>query len=140
MVLLTEANGTPTTCQKLSAAGCIPEQYASKVLSQLRRAGMAKGQRGRYGGFVIGCDPNEVTLLDIVNVIDPLQRITGCPMGREAHATRLCPLHSQIDHSVAALEAGLSQMTIKELVEQGSRPPLCTEQCTQSVSVSLTSA
>ena len=140
MVLLAEANGTPTTCQKLSAAGCIPEQYASKVLSQLRRAGMAKGQRGRYGGFVIGCDPKEVTLLDIVNVIDPLQRITGCLMDPEAHEASLSALNSQIDHSIAAFEAGLSQMTIKELVDQGSRPPLYNEQSTQSDSISQTSA
>jgi len=127
MILLTEADGTPTTCAKLSEIGRIPQQYASKVLNLLRRAGMVKGQRGRYGGFVIGCDSSSTTLLDVVNVIDPLQRIEGCPLGRSEHSQQLCPLHSQIDTAIAQLESALAQLTLKQLVEEGDSSPLCQE-------------
>ena len=125
MILLTESNGAPTTCAKLSEGGRIPQQYASKVLNLLRRAGMVKGQRGRYGGFVMGCDPAATTLLDVVNVIDPLQRITECPLGRSDHSSNLCPLHSQIDSAIASLEESLAQLTLTELVEKAVDVPLC---------------
>jgi len=135
MILLTEANGTPTTCAKLSDAGRIPQQYASKVLNLLRRAGMVKGQRGRYGGFVIGCDPTATTLLDVVNVIYPLQRIEGCPLGRAEHSSQLCPLHSQIDKAIGDLEAALAQMTLKQLVESGDASPLCQDHAAAALTV-----
>lgn len=125
MILLTESEGNPTTCAKLAKAGRIPQQYASKVLNQLRRAGMVKGQRGRYGGFVIGCDSTATTLLDVVNVIEPLERITECPLGRSEHSAQLCPLHSQIDSAIASLESSLAALTLRQLVENADDLPLC---------------
>lgn len=137
MILLTEANGAPTTCAKLSQGGRVPQQYASKVLNQLRRGGMVKGQRGRYGGFVIGCDSSSTTLLDVVNVIEPLQRITQCPLGRSEHSEKLCPLHSQIDAAIASLESSLGQLTLRQLVDQADDLPLCrTEPIVSAVTIS----
>ncbi len=136
MILLTEADGMPTTCAKLSEVGRIPPQYASKVLNLLRRAAMVKGQRGRYGGFVIGCDSSNTTLLDIVNVIEPLQRIEGCPLGRSEHAHQLCPLHSQIDTAIAQLEAALAQLTLRQLVEESDSAVLCQDASIANLTVS----
>jgi Rrf2 family protein len=135
MILLTEADGTPTTCARLSEVGRVPRQYASKVLNLLRRAGMVKGQRGRYGGFVIGCDSSDTTLLDVVNVIDPLQRIEGCPLGRVEHSHQLCPLHSQIDKAIAQLETALAQLALRQLVEDGDSAPLCQDRTLASLTV-----
>ena len=125
MVLLTEQNGTPITCENLSGAGRIPQQYASKVLNLLRRQGLVRGQRGRYGGFVLGCDANETTLLDVLNVIDPLKRIESCPLGRSEHSHQLCPMHTQIDNAIAQLKSGLSQLTLRQLVDESDATPLC---------------
>ena len=125
MVLLTEQNGTPATCAKLSGAGRIPQQYAAKVLNLLRRKGLVRGQRGRYGGFVLGCDANETTLLDVVNVIDPLKRIESCPLSRSEHSHQLCPMHTQIDNAIGQLESGLSQLTLRQLVDESDSAPLC---------------
>ena len=125
MVLLTEQNGTPATCATLSRAGRIPQQYAAKVLNLLRQNGLVRGQRGRYGGFVLGCDASETTLLDVVNVIDPLKRIESCPLGRSEHSHQLCPLHDQIDSAIGQLESGLSQMTLRQLIDERDSAPLC---------------
>ena len=125
MILLTESEGNPTTCAKLAQAGRIPQQYASKVLNQLRRAGMVKGQRGRYGGFVTGCDSTVTTLLDVVNIIEPLERITECPLGRSDHSVKLCPLHSQIDSAIASLKSSLAALTLRQLVDSADDLPLC---------------
>lgn len=130
MILLTEPEGDPThqnpmTCAKLAEAGQIPQQYASKVLNQLRRAGMVKGQRGRYGGFLIGCNASTTTLLDVVNVIEPLERITECPLGRSDHSVKLCPLHSQLDSAIASLESSLAALTLRQIVDNADDSPLC---------------
>jgi Rrf2 family protein len=132
MVLLTERNGTPATCANLSGAGRIPQQYASKVLSLLRREGLVRGQRGRYGGFVLGCDANKTTLLDVLNAIDPLKRIESCPLGRSEHSHKLCPMHAQIDSSIGQLESGLSQRTLRQLVDESYSAPLCKDKVVMS--------
>lgn len=126
MILLTEHEGNrPKTCEVLARSGRIPQQYASKVLNQLRRGGMVKGQRGRYGGFVIGCDPTNTTLLDVVNVIEPFERITECPLGRSEHSSNLCPLHSQIDSAIESIESSLAALTLRQLVDNAAELPLC---------------
>jgi Rrf2 family protein len=125
MVLLTEQNGTPTTCANLSGVGRIPQQYAAKVLYLLRQKGLVRGQRGRYGGYVLGCDANELTLLDVVNAIDPLKRIESCPLGRSEHSHQLCPMHLMIDNAIGQLESGLSELTLRQLVDERDSSPLC---------------
>ena len=131
MILLTEPEGNPThqnpmTCAKLAEAGQIPQQYASKVLNQLRRAGMVKGAtRQVMAAFSSGCNASTTTLLDVVNVIEPLERITECPLGRSDHSVKLCPLHSQLDSAIASLESSLAALTLRQIVDNADDSPLC---------------
>ena len=48
----------------------IPLEYLHKILQQLCKAGILKSKRGPRGGFVIGRDPSEITLLQIIEAID----------------------------------------------------------------------
>ena len=61
----------------------------------------------------------------MVNVIDPLERIVDCPLGREAHKSKLCPLHSRIDEVIALLQGSLGQMTLQSVVDGTRGPSLC---------------
>lgn len=125
MVLLAAQGQRSATCAALSASGHIPQQYASKVLNMLRQAGLVKGQRGRYGGFVLACDPTQVTMLDVVHAIEPPRRMAQCPLGLPTQATQLCAMHRQIDQAIAQFEQGLQGMTLSQVVEQGGQQPLC---------------
>ena len=116
MVLLTQAEGKPQTCAELSEAGGIPQQYGWKVLGILRRAGMVQGQRGRYGGFELQCDPSTTSMLDVVNVIAPLQRMEDCPLCRETDSSRFCALHAEMDKAMGATVFVLGQRSLSELV------------------------
>jgi Rrf2 family protein len=125
MITLAETEGDPMTSEQIAEATKVPGDYAVKVLQWLGRAQMVRGQRGRKGGFRLACDPGKVTLLDVVNVIDPLERITTCPLGREAHRDHLCPLHSRIDDVIAILVDSLGQMTLQSVISGTEGPALC---------------
>jgi len=125
MIYLTEADGEQLTSESIARATKVPTDYTVKVLQWLGRARMVQGQRGRRGGFRLECDPNRTTLLDVVNVIDPLERIVDCPLGREAHKNKLCPLHSRIDEVIALLQGSLGQMTLQSVVDGTRGPTLC---------------
>jgi Rrf2 family protein len=125
MITLTEADDDPLTSEQIAAQTRVPGDYAVKVLQWLGRAQMVRGQRGRKGGFKLSCDPNKTTLLDVVNVIDPLERIETCPLGRSAHEEGLCPLHSRLDDVIAILMDSLSHMTLQSVVDGQEGPAMC---------------
>jgi Rrf2 family protein len=125
MITLTETADDPLTSERISEITRVPGDYAVKVLQWLGRAGMVHGQRGRKGGFRLAADPTKTTLLDVVNVIDPLERIPSCPLGRESHESGLCPLHSRLDEVVGILIDSLGRMTLQSVVDGTEGPALC---------------
>ncbi|MHC4767856.1 MAG: RrF2 family transcriptional regulator [Planctomycetota bacterium] len=125
MITLAEAADEPLTSERIAELTRVPGDYAVKVLQWLGRADMVRGQRGRKGGFRLACDPKTTSLLDVVNVIDPLERISACPLGREAHESELCPLHTRLDEVVGILIDSLGQMTLESVINGQQGPTLC---------------
>ena len=125
MIFLTERKDGFATSEQIATATKVPAGYTVKVLQQLGRAGYVSGQRGRKGGFYLACNPKEVNLLQIVDVIDPLNRIEVCPLGRADHKNCLCPLHSQLDKAIEGLQKNLSDMTLQNVIDGSIGRPLC---------------
>jgi len=125
MILLTESDGESLTTTAIAESTRVPADYAVKVLQLLGRSGLVHGQRGRGGGFVLDCDARTTTLLDVVDAIDPLERITVCPLGRVAHRKQLCPLHSRLDEVIGLLQESLGAMSLRSVVEGRRGPALC---------------
>lgn len=128
MILLTERKKTSLTAEQIAAATLVPAGYTVKVLQQLSRATLLKGQRGRNGGFALACDPTKVTLLQVITVIDPLERITDCPLSRVGHQHSLYLLYKQIDTAIEALESSLSSMSLQDVIESDNGSSLCQNQ------------
>lgn len=123
--LAKEAPGTRTTDQ-IAVATRVPRAYLSKVLQSLARAGLVHSQRGLGGGMALAKSPDEVTILDVVNAVEPIQRIHTCPLGLAAHGVRLCPLHSRLDKALAMVEQAFQESTLAEVLAEPTRSiPLC---------------
>ncbi len=60
----------PTQSRDIAARQGIPEAYLHQLLGALNRAGFVRSTRGPLGGHEIAHDPAEVTLLDILLVLD----------------------------------------------------------------------
>ncbi len=111
---------------EMAVATKVPAGYLSKVLQSLARAELVRSQRGLYGGFTLARPDSEITVMDVVNAVDPLKRIEKCPLGLGAHGTTLCPLHRKLDDAIAMVEQAFASCTIAELLATptGSKP-LC---------------
>ena len=114
-----EAGDPPTTGQ-ISEATQVPSHYLAKVLRSLSRAGLVRSQRGPGGGHKLQRDPEVITVLEVVNAVDPLSRIETCPLGLKHHRN-LCPLHRRLDSALALVEAAFDETTIAELVPRPTR-------------------
>ena len=74
VIWLGQHPGDPQTTQQI-ATGCqMPASYLAKVLQPLARAGIVSSQRGLGGGYVLEHNVDELTLLQIVNAVEPVQR------------------------------------------------------------------
>jgi Rrf2 family transcriptional regulator, nitric oxide-sensitive transcriptional repressor len=125
VVWLAQNPGVPQTTQAIAESTKVSASYLPKVLQPLIRIGIITGQRGLHGGYILEADPRSLTLLDVVNAVDPIQRITSCPLGIDDHK-RLCPLHQKLDDAIAEVQCHLSDQTVAELLSQrGGAKPLC---------------
>ena len=116
----------PQTAQAIAAGTLVPLPYLSKVLQNLARAGLIHGQRGRHGGFTLRSTPDQLSVFDVIQAVDPIQRITTCPLGLKQHGVDLCPLHRRLDNAMKLAEQSFRQSNIAELIsEPTSSKPLC---------------
>jgi Rrf2 family transcriptional regulator, nitric oxide-sensitive transcriptional repressor len=107
----------PLTTQQIAARTRVPAGYLSKVLQALARAGLVGGQRGLGGGFALARPLGEMTVLDVINAVDPVQRIERCPLGRPEHQDRMCALHRRLDLGISLMEQVFGKTTIEELLD-----------------------
>jgi Rrf2 family nitric oxide-sensitive transcriptional repressor len=114
------------TTEQVAAATRVPRAYLSKVLQSLAQAGIVHSQRGIGGGVGLAKKPEELTILEVVNAVEPIRRITTCPLGLAAHGARLCPLHRRVDDALALVERAFGSTTLAEvLAEPTASVPLC---------------
>lgn len=108
------------TIPGMSEAIQVNPPYLRKVFDRLRAADIVSTQRGTGGGVVLEIAPDDLTILDIVNAVDPVQRIERCPLGLPDHMD-LCPLHSELDQAISQIEESLGRHTIGELLAKRKR-------------------
>jgi Rrf2 family nitric oxide-sensitive transcriptional repressor len=120
-----EAPASRTT-EQIAKATRVPKAYLSKVLQSLNQAGIVHSRRGVGGGVTLARPPADLTILEVVNAVEPIRRITTCPLGLAGHGVRLCPLHRRVDDALAKVEEAFANSTLAEvLAEPTESVPLC---------------
>lgn len=126
IVYLADQKGKALTTQQIAEATQVPAGYLSKVLQALGRAGLVLSQRGLHGGFTLGQDAAEISVLTVVNAVDPIQRIRQCPLGVSSHSQRLCPLHHRLDSAMEMVEHAFGETSVAALLNDPTQlRPLC---------------
>ncbi len=121
-----QAPAARTTAQ-IAEATQVPKDYLAKILQGLAKKGIVQTQRGVGGGVSLVKTPEELTILDVVNAVDPITRIATCPLKLPTHGTNLCPLHKRMDAAMATVEAAFRDSTLAEVLADPSTAsvPLC---------------
>ena len=124
VVHLSNSPGEAIAGPQLAQFTQVPAHYLSKVMQSLARGGLVDAQRGKRGGFTLTRSPEEISILDVINAVDPLRRIRACPLGLKGHE-RLCPLHRRLDDAIAHVERVFAETKIAELTRGTGIKPLC---------------
>ena len=63
------APGRPAQSRDIAVRQEIPESYLNQLLVILRRAGLVRSVRGAAGGYVLGREPRQTTVADVVDAL-----------------------------------------------------------------------
>ena len=96
----------PVPIGELARRREMPVQFLEQLFAVLRRAGVVNSQRGVKGGYRFARDPSQVSVLEVVELLDG-------PLGRDADGVFG-------DASKAAREV-LEQTSIADVIEREAR-------------------
>ena len=112
MIELYRHGDGPVPIAELARRGDIPVQFLEQLFATLRRAGILRSQRGVKGGYSFGRPPDEVTVLEVVELLDgPLGRGATGVFADAAKAARTVLADSTVaDASEAEIRAAGAPM------------------------------
>jgi len=96
----------PVPIGELARRREVPVQFLEQLFATLRRAGILRSQRGVKGGYSFARDPGEVTVLEVVELLDG-------PIGRDAEGV--------FAEAAQAARRVLGEITIADVVEREAR-------------------
>lgn len=71
-----------------------PEHFIAKIMQELSRKGLIESTKGPNGGFYFEKEELNISIADIVKVLDGDQLFSGCALGLpECSGKEPCPIH-----------------------------------------------
>lgn len=138
VVAIAQADKDIAATQWIAKITKVPPGYLPKVLQMLGRVGLVDSRRGLGGGFKLAIPADKLTVLQVINAVDPIKRIDKCPLDIAAHGTTLCPLHKRLDEAIEHVERSFADTTIAELLgEPGRSTPFCEDKRLQGIGIQI---
>lgn len=94
----------------------ISEALMAKVLQKLARNGLVAARHGSSGGYTLGRDAREITVLDAIHAVDGPMNLTSCVTHRgECGQTSTCTIREPLRKVNNSIQEVLSRVTISEM-------------------------
>jgi Rrf2 family protein len=106
--------------ERLAAAQAIPHKFLENILADLRNGGLVASQRGADGGYRLARPPAEITVADVIRVVEgPIASVRGERPDELSYDGTAVPLRDVWIELRAAMRGVLEQTTLADLVERG---------------------
>lgn len=122
MEIAAHSADTPLQSKDIAARAGIPKPFLDQLLMDLRRSGLIRSIRGPGGGYALGRPAAEVTVRDVIEVVEGHVLHTQCgikaPDGSPCRRLALCALLEvwrRVDRSIIEV---LSRTTLADLAER----------------------
>ena len=107
-------SGEPVQIRRVAAEHDIPWRFLVQILLELKRAGLVTSTRGASGGYQLSRSPDEISLGDVVTVLEG----TGAEMPQQPAKPGLrAALFDACHDAEAAQQERLSSISLAELLE-----------------------
>ncbi len=112
----------PVGHQEISVGTKVPAAYLSKILQNLAKTEVLTSKRGVSGGFELARKPADISLLDVIDAVEPFKCLDSCPLNLESHKHTFCPVHARLRDAQNSVRETLAASTLAELLSESGRP------------------
>ncbi len=108
--------GSRTTADEIAKRRLVPRTLIRRLVTRLRQGGLLLTTRGRGGGITLARPPAEISLLDVVQVIEGPLALNICTNDPSAcPLTSVCPVHDTWVETQQMLTEQLQKATFEKL-------------------------
>lgn len=112
-------SGKPVRIREIAATHGIPSRFLVQILLQLKGAGFVRSTRGAAGGYRLAKSPEDISLADVMNVIDRQDERPAINSTIESTAGKV--LRSAWMDVARARRKMLAALTFGELLQRAQR-------------------
>lgn len=125
VVVLAKAK-EPMKTKDVAEVSQVPREYLAKIVQLLAKGDIIDSKKGRGGGISLARDLEQISLLDVIKVVDPFRHYETCPFKIKDHKGGLCPLHHHLESMIHDSEMAFKKTTLDKLVNlSDSSTALC---------------
>jgi Rrf2 family protein len=117
---LKNGNKEPIRLPEIARENKIPVKFLEQIMIQLKGAGFVISRRGRHGGYSLAKSPREITLGEVIRLIDGSIAPVGCVSEGDYISCALepnCALHKVFGEIRARVGELVDQITFETLCE-----------------------
>lgn len=104
----------------------IPTPFLGKILQLLAKNKLLNSNKGPHGGFSLAKKPKDITLLDVIQIIDGLDFFDTCMVGLkicqgDEDLKKHCPVHEkshEVRESIVEMFKGFSIEKVAQDIEE----------------------
>lgn len=112
-------DGSQRKIREVVAEMGVPQTYASQILNDLVKTGIAESKSGKEGGYKLTKAPDQIRMLDIVEAGEGALRSDKCSLGDgPCRWDSVCPLHEIWYSATSAIRKVLQEMTLQDLLDK----------------------
>jgi len=98
---------------------CVTLRFSLKILRKLVASGIIRSFKGSLGGYEIARPLHEITIFDVINIIEGPIVINRCLLERHG-CTRLpdkkCPYHDMFEQITSHIHAQLASVSFEDVI------------------------
>jgi Rrf2 family protein len=107
----------PISIKSISERQSISEYYLEQLFSSLRRAKLIKSVRGAQGGYILNRAPEEITIYDVINVLEGPIEISDCLEEGSCNKIDCCATRLLWKKIKNSIDSVTSSITLKDIVD-----------------------
>lgn len=115
--LASSYGGAPVSIKTISKRENLSEYYLEQLFSPLRRANVIRSIRGAQGGYVLCKPPSEITVGDIMTILEGPIEVADCIDGVECESSDSCATKAVWEKIKRSIDGVMNSITLQDIID-----------------------
>jgi Rrf2 family transcriptional regulator, cysteine metabolism repressor len=118
----------PVSIKTISKRQGISEYYLEQLFSPLRKAKLIKSIRGAQGGYVLNKNPKDITVADVMDILEGPVEIAECIEGTDCDNVDFCATRLLWGKIKSSIDEVMEGITLQDIVDDYNNMKILSQQ------------